>query len=251
MFRHTKYILTLIVLLLVLFSASCQMTTNQMAVFYYYDDLLNVRLENDFRGVENGTGKELFSIEDITIDYRSEVSDKLIALQSILDQNIELFNSAYLAFFQDRFYAVPTLFDSEERRIQYSTQYTYYQKLSQLLLGIISDFPSAVRASYNIEKYQYILKGRQIEDGVSATTAEWPENNLNYWSNYYFEKGDLLNPNGEIKLDHWFYETNLKYRIVVQIRSPDNRYLGEVAVDFYKFRNFNKLFSPEQVKAVQ
>jgi hypothetical protein len=116
---------------------------------------------------------------------------------------------------------------------------------------ILDQFPSSVRVTYNVEKIQFILVGREIEPGVYASTVDWPDFDLNLWSNYYFDLDFSSDPNYEteyvdsnhvMKFDHWFYETNLKIRVVKQIRGTNGEYLGEIAVDFYKLRDYDKLF---------
>ena len=127
------------------------------------------------------------------------------------------------------------------------------RSFKSFLNGLLQNsFPSAVRIMYNFEKYQFILVGKEIEPKVFASTVDWPEYNINWWSSYYFATNNAPDPNyetefigkdGNMKASSWFYETNLKIRIVKQIRGINNEYLGEIAVDFYKLRDFNKLFS--------
>lgn len=144
-----------------------------------------------------------------------------------------------------QFYSAMTDFSISEELTDKAYDETQLKLQNQLLPTL----PGAIRCMIAIEDIQYIEVAIKINENMSAITVD-PEFGDNvYWTAYLMggqptelPKEDVIDDQGVIKYNEWFYESNMKLRIVKQIRDTDGKYYGEIYADYYKLDQYDKLF---------
>ena len=85
------------------------------------------------------------------------------------------------------------------------------------------------------KKIQYIEVAKKIDENKYATTLTINPIDSVYWINYLqnpdlmgVKRGDILDSQGVLKYHEFFYESNMKIRIIKQIRDDQGNYYGEL-----------------------
>jgi len=218
----------------------------KLEMFYSNDSLLNVSFENN-TGIEKSNEKEIFDLIDLSSNYQGFCEIKLNRISGFLEDNI---------YFLELFFN--QLIDENNKNSikRYKLiRNDLFPELNQNFISlkkITEDYffnmECCVRVMWSYEREQVFVLGREITPGIYALTGDWPEHGLVFWSKYFFDSDYSPDNNtehirlGKMDYPYWFYETNLKIRIVKQVNDSKGNYLGEIAIDFYKFDNYDVLF---------
>lgn len=249
--KNVLIVVTVMVLVICFKDAYSQTDKEKLKIFYKYDEMYFVRFKG-LKGVEKGYKWEIFDIDKISKGYRERVREYSGYITEVISKNIKLFKEFYDLAKEDGVVFNPSLL--LKPRKGYEKVYDKYQELKEILKKeILNHYANCPRVMWSLGMAQFFVIGKEIEKGVYASTAEWPDFELVYWNDYYFDAEYLpegvttkyIGKEGQMRFREWYYESNLKIRIVKQIRDKDNNYLGELAVDFYKFDDYEKLFDKE------
>jgi hypothetical protein len=239
-----KKILLLLIIYLVIISCSSfgQSNDKRMDVFYKYDSLYFMGDKSKYLSVEIGDPNLIISAEKLSKNYRASVIEILESMNSFVNQNLNIilkYNECYNSFMKKN--------DKPFTRNEFDLVHEELIKLLSENLIKANDF--VVRCMFAINSIQYIEVAKRLSNGQPAKTLFSMETDTVYWMNVLegqYPFGDLkkrhTDEQGLIKYDHWFYESNLKIRIVKQIRDKNNKYLGEIYVDYYKLDKYEELF---------
>lgn len=220
--------------------------------FYRYDEMPNVKDRVQY-GFETGSDTAVLSSEEISEAYRDKITSYSNSIEEVIDNNLPDF-IAFYASAKEFNYISPKLFINRPEDQKYASLLQNYDRLIAILnRELLEKYPNCVRVMWSHGKFQLFVLGKEIEPGIRATTAEWPAVNLVLWDRYYWEvdsappgfETEYVDSQGIMKFPEWYYETNLKIRIVKQIRDGEGRYAGELAADFYKFDSYRTLFAPD------
>jgi hypothetical protein len=115
-----KQIIAVVFALYTVFAASCTDIEEQLKIFHKYDELMNIKPESEYLGVEQGSeeieqglvGAEIFSVEDISEEYRHDVEQYLNALTEIIQANLVDINNYAESFEEDNLNHIGAVFNN-------------------------------------------------------------------------------------------------------------------------------------------
>lgn len=238
-----------LILLIVLLTSSCNSFSDEkkLEMFHEYDRLLNTSFDKK-DNFEVGSKNEKLSYEELSSEYRNYGNEKLTFISDVLSENSEELEKFFKLVIGNN----PSKYGKRYKLLKedkYPQVHSEYEKIKTLLENEFFYFSECIRLMWSYEREQIFVIGKEISPDLYASTAEWPDYELVYWNKYYFD-GDYAPhnstdqlENGIMKYSYWFYETNLKIRIVYKIEDNEGQYLGEFSVDFYKFDDFDSLFN--------
>jgi len=127
----------------------------------------------------------------------------------------------------------------------------YNQTKNSIAKDLFPKLPDAIRCMVGSYDSQYIEIALELDantfayaDSDSFTTVFWKDYYRDDPPPYINPEG-ILDDQGVIKYHEWFYESNLKLRVVKQIRDKDGKYYGEIYADYYKLDEYDKLFDKD------
>lgn len=214
-----------------------------------------VKDEEKWLKYEKGNKKEILEIKGISKEYQKKINEYSEYLEKIIKNNINLIKEFYNISVKKDSKGVEKIrfgIGKEELLLKpvkgFENIYEKYQILKDILSkSVLDHFNNCPRLMYSIERTQFFVLGKEISNGVFASTDGL---SLVYWGDYYFgvdysapgTTTKFIGSNGQMNFKEWYYESNIKIRIVKQIRDEEGKYCGELAVDFYKFDDYDKLF---------
>ena len=214
----------------------------KMTTFYKYDSMFFYGEKDKYLDVEIGNDSLITDINDISKNYNNQVNIIIEKMNLFCDKNFDILGE------------YKTHFDSFKQRNNktYNKEkfLVVHEKLKEKMrTELLPQFENVVRCMFAIENVQYIEVAKLLINNTIATTLLDEEGDTVYWNKILYGEypyQDLhdkyTNKIGLIKYDYWFYESNLKIRIVKQIRDKQGNYLGEIYVDYYKLDKYDELF---------
>lgn len=237
--RKLKIIFFVISFLLVVSTVSCvsPLTDNEkIAVFYKNEWMFFFGEINDVDTnilAEKSDKRELFSIDKVSENYRNDAKQYLVSFQTFIDNNFDLFKSFYNSVVDENI--------SEDQ-----FEIVRNKLKSKIRAELLPKLKNGIRCMVAVKDLQYIEVARKIsDDNYAVTLIDQSVENV-YWTDLIHrvdtDLPNVLNAQGVIKYHEWFYESNLKIRVVKQIRDDKGNYLGELYADYYKLDQYDKLF---------
>jgi len=217
-----------------------------MQLYWKYDELFAIKEEVVNNIEKYNKVPEKFLISDIEEKYQDIIMIKIEELKKFISENIENFKILYNNSVNENGYCItsPSALLNPKYKIEYET----YKKLEpQVKINLLDKYINCVRIIYGIRMTTVFEVAKKI-NGEFATTPYWPDSELTLWSDYYMyaeyapKQTYKIVENYAIKYPYWFYESNLKLIVVVQVRDEEGNYYGELRVDFYKFEDYDMLF---------
>lgn len=243
-----------IIITMIFFSFACngnpKTTIEKIKIFYDYDEMFFYGHKEKDKFVEKGDMHEIENKKYISTNYREIVKNYLDKIDIFINSNFKLIREYYgwvAAFFEDN-----NILNKDDNRKRYlEVDAKLHDAIKDLL---IITLPGVVRGMYAIDDIQYIEAAIEIEDGLFANTLDFEFDTTDqvYWTSYLlnsqptkYKREDVLDKEGRMKYREWFYESNLKIRIVKQIRDEKGNYYGELYIDYYKLDEYDKLFDKD------
>jgi hypothetical protein len=179
----------------------------------------------------------LLSLVKINDQYRSVVKDYLDQMEIFIEGNKDKLKNFYNAVVDDSI--------SEKQFIVMRDQVKGLLKAK-----LLPKLTNGIRCMVAIDDTQYIEVAKEIDKNIfAATVSDLHPNDSVYWFRYLqhpelmgMKREDILDSQGVIKYREFFYESNMKIRVIKQIRDEQGNYYGELYADYYKLDQFDKLF---------
>lgn len=244
MVLHRRLKITILHLIfLILIISSCY--TNNLAklekirIYFQYDYLFHYDGYKKNLTVEKSSSRELFKISDISKKYQPKAAEYINLLTAFSSNNLELLIEYYKA---------ATDFSIPEEIFEKT-----YDDLNDLVkTELLTLLPGVIRCMVASYDMQYLQVAIQIDKNLFATTVDADSFSTVFWKDYYrddpppyINPEGVIDDQGVIKYHEWFYESNLKLRVVKQIRDKDGKYYGEIYADYYKLDEYDNLFDKD------
>jgi hypothetical protein len=235
-----RYLCLIFIFILQFFFLSCSnaLTDEEKTRIFYKNDWMF--FFGDKEGIkpellaEESKTDELFSIDQIRPEYRGAVKEYLAVFQDFINKNFSIIK------------------DYHDYIVKKASTKDYFIKIDKELTDrmkneLLPKLKNGVRCMLAVGDTQYIEVAKRVDKDRFALTITSNAVDGVYWARYfrYQEYGgtpNILDSQGAIKYPEWFYESNLKIRIVKQIRDEKGNYLGELYADYYKLDQYDKLF---------
>jgi hypothetical protein len=254
-------VLLAVMLLLCLSCMNSQDIQEKMRVFYEYDEMfypetprtsLNIKTgeRKEEYGFEVGGYDEITTVEGITPEYREKVSEYLDIMTGFIDANITYFEELYEMVMRKGFYPKDFITPIEGSENLYNACESLRERLRK---QIFNEFEDIVRIQVSYDNLVAFELAKQIGDDEYATMlvhVDYECYTFVAWWLYYAHAqntpgGTEYVKDGRMRFPYWFYESNLKLRIIKQIADEQNNYYGELSVDVYKLDKYDELFDKD------
>ncbi len=239
-------ILSILIISILLTSCAYAITDAEKIKIFYKNDWLfffgfRTNEVNEKTSIEDENNEKpylpFFSLDKINDKYRVVAKDYLDQMETFIQDNNDILKNFYNAVVDDKI--------SEKQFIVIRDQ------VIQLLKDkFLPKLKNGIRCMIAVKNMQYVEVAKEIEKNIYAATVspDDPTDSV-YWFRYLnhpellgIKSDDILDAQGNIKFHEFFYESNLKIRIIKQIRDEQGNYYGELYADYYKLDQFDKLF---------
>ncbi len=207
-------------------------------MFFYGD---KGDLDEDFdrnKMAEKGYDFEVFSFDKINDQYKADVSLYLKILNEFVKKNNYELQEYYKCI-------INPICDKNQLRLM-------DKKIEGYLKNLLPQLKNGIRCMIAVRTSQFFEIARKIGNNEYATTMPITGGMFDevFWNRYLrpgmqpiqLPREQVLDEQGVIKYREWFYESNMKIRVVKQIRDEQGNYYGEIYADYYKLDQFDKLF---------
>jgi hypothetical protein len=209
---------------------------DKIRIFYIYDRMFFFgQKENDTSNlsVEESRKDIIFSISEISNKYQDHVKEYLKIFQAFIAKYFKEF------------------IDYHDCVSKQNITDAFFIRLDKTLIKqmqneLLPNLKNGIRCMLAVKELQFIEVSIKIDKDTYAATLPPDQGDNVFWTEYFFQFNSntpkILDKQGAIKYKEWFYESNLKIRIVKQIRDEKGNYLGELYADYYKLDQYDKLF---------
>jgi hypothetical protein len=183
---------------------------------------------------EESKTDELFSIDKISEEYKTDVKNIIELIDNFIHKNITQLESYYKE--------VTNIEGDKDIYIKLKNDV-----INEMRSELLPKLKNGIRCMLAVNETQYIEVAKEIDKNKFAVTLTLNTVDGVFWTNYlhfhqYGDTPNILDSHGVIKYTEWFYESNLKIRVVKQIRDEKGNYYGELYADYYKLDQYDKLF---------
>jgi hypothetical protein len=204
--------------------------------------------------VEDGDNTEIFDFSQISDKYKAIAKEYLTVIEEFSNKHFLELKEYY--DLDTNFYIADKNYKKKEMKIIETESEKIERKISaEMNSELLPKLKNGVRCMLAIRSNQYIEVAKDIDEGTIAQTTTKEYGDDVFWfdllrtGRYSWSPKDVnfLDEQGVIKYHEWFYESNMKIRVVKQIRDKDGKYYGKIYADYYKLDEFDKLFDDKGI----
>jgi hypothetical protein len=235
-------------LLTLIICVSCFSLTEEQKckIFYNYESMFIDK--NQENTAENGKKTGIFDLKEVSMEYQLKTKQYLTTLTNFITNNNKILTDFSEEVMKNKYapFELLKMFKGKEKGYNLFT--AIKTKIKNEILDAI---PECARVMEGIYYGQYYEIPKEIGNMKLSMSEDWMTLGIAAWGEQYFKRQTMDEKELELyfekdkktfKYKEWFFETNMKIRIVKQIRDKDDSYCGELVADFYKIGDFDKLF---------